>query len=324
VALSGLTLSGCAGSSAAPASSGSPAPATASAGRPVTVMSCKEKLTFTQPPRKVLILNDTDASVLAGLGVLDKVTARAGNLDLDGYDADTAAKLKALPQLKSVTGATGGATVSTETILQAHVDLVVGYDGGVDRAALSKAGVKLYSPNAYCDDVPPVAHADFGIMTKEITKVGDIFGVQDRAKTLNASLTTQVAEVKAHAAGKGATAGAFWVAADGSALYAYGRSSMVQAVFDANDLKNAYEGSEKRVFDATMEDVLKRNPDWIVLLRSDGNATDVKATFEKLKGASQLKAVKSGHVVVVPFSLIDPGTPLSVKGAQELSTLIAK
>lgn len=317
-----LLLSGCAGSSVA--SSSSPSGSSSTAGFPASVMSCSEKLTFDQAPKKVMILNDTDASVLAMLDVLDKVTARAGNLDLEGYDINTATKLRALPQLKSVTGATGGATVSTETILQAHVDLVVGYDGGIDRAALAKAGVKLYSPDAYCDDETPTDHASYDLVTKEVAKVGAIFGVEGRAKTLNAALSKQAADIKARAAGKSATAAALWIAADGSQVSAYGRSSMAQAAFDANGLKNSYESTEKRVFDVNMEDILKRDPAWIVLLSSGGNSSTITSTFKNFKGASQLKAVKSGHVVTMPYSYSDPATPLSVQGAVELSKLISR
>ncbi|AXE37242.1 ABC transporter substrate-binding protein [Acidipropionibacterium virtanenii] len=317
-----LLLSGCAGSSVA--SDPSPSSSGSGSGFPATVMSCSEKLTFTEAPRKVMILNDTDASVLSMLDVLDKVTARAGNLDLEGYDINTATKLRALPQLKSVTGATGGATVSTETILDAHVDLVVGYDGGVDRAALRKAGVKLYSPDAYCDDEAPTDHASYDLVTKEVTKVGTMFGIQARARTLNAALDKQAADVKTRAAGKGATAAAFWVATDGGQVSAYGRSSMAQAAFDANGLENVYQSTEKRVFDVNMEDILKRDPEWIVLLSSGGNSSTITSTFEKFKGASQLKAVKSGHVVTMPYSYSDPATPLSVQGSEELAKLITR
>ena len=62
---------------------------------PATVMSCTEKLTFTEAPKRVLILGDTNAPTLSMLDLLDKVSARAGKIDTSGYDVNTATKLKA-------------------------------------------------------------------------------------------------------------------------------------------------------------------------------------------------------------------------------------
>ena len=319
-----LCLTGC-GTSHQEKSGADPEPAAASAGSgyPSTVMSCAEKLTFTEPPKRVLLLGDTDASVLTTLDVLDKVAMRTGRLDTTGYDITTATKLKAIPQMESGTNATGGASVATESILDAHIDLVIGYDRGVDRKALAKAGVKLYSPDAYCDDQTPVNHADFGLVTKEVTKVGAIFGVPERAATLNKALKEQATDLKKHANGRGASIASLWLPADGSSMSAYGRSSMSQAAFDVNGLKNAYQDNRTRVFDISMEDLLKRNPDWVLLLSGASNADTIKTTFEHAKGASQLTAVKKGHVITMPYSLTDPASPLSIEGATELAKLIA-
>ncbi|MDU3768864.1 MAG: ABC transporter substrate-binding protein [Cutibacterium granulosum] len=199
----------------------------------------------------------------------------------------------------------------------------MGYDRGVDRKALAKAGVKLYSPDAYCDDQTPVNHADFGLVTKEVTKAGAIFGVPERAATLNKALKEQATDLKKHANGRGASIASLWLPADGSSMSAYGRSSMSQAAFDVNGLKNAYQDNRTRVFDISMEDLLKRNPDWVLLLSGASNADTIKTTFEHAKGASQLTAVKKGHVITMPYSLTDPASPLSIEGATELAKLIA-
>ena len=45
--------------------------------------------------------------------------------------------------------------------------------------------------------------------------------------------------------------------------------------------------------------------------------------FKSFNGADRLKAVTNNQVVVLPFSLTDPPTTLSVKGATQLSQEIA-
>ena len=98
---------------------------------------------------------------------------------------------------------------------------------------------------------------------------------------------------------------------------------MVQPIFEANGLKNSYDDTTTRVFDGSMEDILKRNPDWIVLLSLEATKEQTLETFKAFNGADQLKAVANNQVVVVPFSLTDPPTTLSVKGATQLSQEIA-
>ncbi len=323
-ALSMLTACGAGASSTGTASSASAATSAASAAAVTKVKSCDEQLSFTKPPQRVIMMGDTDASILVKLGVIDKVIGRAGEVKSDGYDAATMAKIKAVPTIASTELDTGGAKLATETVLQARADLVIGYDEGVDRAALEKSGVKVYSPDAMCNTKVAVKHATFDQVNKEVTKIGEIFGVQDKAKALNVQLTQQADDLKKSAGTATQTAAAFWVAPGSTEFYTYGTSSMVQPILEANGLRNVYDDQQKRVFDATMEDVLKRNPEWIVLLAQDGDISKTKPTFLAFKGASQLQAVKKNQVVVIPFSLTDPPTPQSLKGAVELSKLIKK
>jgi len=148
--------------------------------------------------------------------------------------------------------------------------------------------------------------------------------VPERAATLNKALKEQATDLKKHANGKGASIASLWLSDDGSSMSAYGRSSMSQANFDVNGLKNVYQDNRTRVFNVSMEDLLNRNPDWILLLNTSSNADTIKTTFEHAKGASQLKAVQNGHVITMPYSLTDPASPLSIQGAQEVAKLINK
>jgi iron complex transport system substrate-binding protein len=322
VAAGAMLLTGC--SSASSTGSGAASPSAATSAHVTTVKSCDHELTFAKPPQRVIMMGDTDASILVPLGVMDKVIGRAGEVKSDGYDAATLARIKAVPTIASTPLDTGGAKLATETVLQERADLVIGYDEGVDRAALAKSGVQVYSPSALCNTKVAVKHASFDLVNQEVTKIGEIFGVQDKAKALNVQLTKQADDLKKAAGTKTRSAAAFWVAPGSTEFYTYGTSSMVQPIFEVNGLRNVYDDQQKRVFDATMEDVLKRNPEWIVLLAQDGALDQTKSTFLKFKGASQLQAVKKNQVVVMPFSLTDPPTPQSLKGAEVLSKLLTK
>ncbi|ERS23592.1 MULTISPECIES: ABC transporter substrate-binding protein [unclassified Propionibacterium] len=322
VALAGLcalSMSACAGSST---DKSSPS-ASASSTPPRTVLSCTEKLSFTDPPKRVIMMGDTDASTMNALGVLDHVVARAGHIKEGAYDAKTLAKLKAIPTITSQQLDTGGVKVSTETILDQHADLVIGYDTGVDRDALRKSGVKMYSTDAMCPDKKPPAPASFSQVKDEVTKVGQIFNIPDKANTINKDLDTKISNIEKHtASGAKTDAVALYITPGSTEFYTYGSSSMIEPMFAANGLRNMYHSNTTRVFDAAMEDLLHKDPEWIVLLAGDGAMSKVEPTFLSFKGANELKAVKKGHVVTMSFALTDPPTPLTISGTEKLHDLI--
>ena len=232
------------------------------------------------------------------------------------------AKYDAIPAVASSNIDTGGVKVSTEVVLENKVDLVIGYDEGVDREALKKAGVQLYSPASFCPKYD-VKHATWDLIDTEVNNLASIFGVKDQAASVIEKRKKDVEALDAKGKAAGNTAIALYITPGQSNYYAYGTSSMVQPIFEANGLKNSYDDTTTRVFDGSMEDILKRNPDWIVLLSLEATKEQTLETFKAFNGADQLKAVANNQVVVVPFSLTDPPTTLSVKGATQLSQEIA-
>lgn len=328
IAAMALALTACGTSAAERASQSASASATASPGTaqqggfPAEVDSCGEKLHFDSAPKKVLILNGTGLPNLDALGVVDKLSLRAGDKNFGTGQEELQAKYNAIQEVASSEIETGGVKVSTEVVLENKVDLVIGYEEGVDREALKKAGVQLYSPAAFCPNYS-VKHATWDLIDTEVNNLASIFGVQDKAASVIEKRKADVDALDAKGKAAGATGIALYITPGQSNFYAYGTSSMVQPIFEANGLKNSYEDNTTRVFDGSMEDILKRNPDWIVLLSLEATKEQTLDAFKSFNGADRLKAVTNNQVVVLPFSLTDPPTTLSVKGAAQLSQEIA-
>ena len=328
IAAMALALTACGTSAAERASQSASASATASPGTaqqggfPAEVDSRGEKLHFDSAPKKVLILNGTGLPNLDALGVVDKLSLRAGDKNFGTGQEELQAKYNAIQAVASSEIETGGVKVSTEVVLENKVDLVIGYEEGVDREALKKAGVQLYSPAAFCPNYS-VKHATWDLIDTEVNNLASIFGVQDKAASVIEKRKADVDALDAKGKAAGATGIALYITPGQSNFYAYGTSSMVQPIFEANGLKNSYEDNTTRVFDGSMEDILKRNPDWIVLLSLEATKEQTLEAFKSFNGADRLKAVTNNQVVVLPFSLTDPPTTLSVKGATQLSQEIA-
>ena len=328
IAAMALALTACGTSAAERASQSASASAAASSGSaqqggfPADVDSCGEKLHFDAAPKKVLILNGTSLPNLDALGVVDKLSLRAGEKNFGTGQEELQAKYDAIESVASSDIDTGGVKVSTEVVLENKIDLVIGYEDGVDREALKKAGVQLYSPAAFCPNYS-VKHATWELIDTEVNNLASIFGVQDKAVPVIEKRKANVDALDAKGKAAGATGIALYITPGQSNFYAYGTSSMVQPIFEANGMKNSYEDTITRVFDGSMEDILKRNPDWIVLLSLEATKEQTLEAFKGFNGAEQLKAVANNQVVVLPFSLTDPPTTLSVEGATQLSKEIA-
>ena len=328
IAAMALVLTACGTSAAERASQSASASATASpgvdqqGGFPAEVDSCGEKIHFDAAPKKVLILNGTGLPDLDALGVVDKLSLRAGDKNFGAGQEELQAKYNAIQAVASSEIETGGVKVSTEVVLENKVDLVIGYEEGVDREALKKAGVQLYSPAAFCPNYS-VKHATWELIDTEVNNLASIFGVQDKAASVIEKRKANVDALDAKGKAAGATGIALYITPGQSNFYAYVTSSMVQPIFEANGLKNSYEDTTTRVFDGSMEDILKRNPDWIVLLSLEATKEQTVEAFKGFNGADRLKAVTNNQVVVLPFSLTDPPTTLSVEGASQLSQEIA-
>ena len=328
IAAMALALTACGTSAAERVSQSASASATASpsaaqqGGFSAEVDSCGEKLHFDAAPKKVLILNGTGLPDLDALEVVNKLSLRAGDKNFGTGQEELQAKYNAIQAVASSEIETGGVKVSTEVVLENKVDLVIGYEEGVDREALKKAGVQLYSPAAFCPNYS-VKHATWDLIDTEVNNLASIFGVQDKAASVIEKRKADVDALDAKGKAAGATGIALYITPGQSNFYAYGTSSMVQPIFEANGLKNSYEDNTTRVFDGSMEDILKRNPDWIVLLSLEATKEQTLEAFKSFNGADRLKAVTNNQVVVLPFSLTDPPTTLSVKGATQLSQEIA-
>ncbi|WP_297741175.1 ABC transporter substrate-binding protein [uncultured Tessaracoccus sp.] len=291
----------------------------AATGFPARITNCGHELTVEKAPERVLMFSGTAAPVLDELGLLDKVTAHAGAQRFGEAAGDLDQKLRAIKQVSSEELETGGASMSTEAILAVNPDLVLAYDQGVDREALAKLGIPFYSPEALCPNYE-VKQASWELVDEEFERIATIFGVTDRLPQALERLHSQVNELQQHSdAVAGSTGAALYVTPGSSTFYAYGTSSMVQPIFSAVGLKNSFDDETTRVFDMTMETLLKRDPEWIVLLSQDATEQEAKDTFMGFPGVDALQAVTKNQVVVLPFALTDPPSNLSVEGAVRLA-----
>ena len=228
-AAAGLALlAACGAGSSAPAaapSSTTPSAAASSTGAatrttyPLTIDNCGVKLTFTQAPKRVVILNGTSVAEVESflvLGLEGTIVANAQSYGVSD-DPTMVERIKAVPtgDLKM----NKNFDVPAEQVLALKPDLVVstwsgGFDGKLGfatREQLSAAGSNTLVPAVNCANGKPdataqekAAYANASVTSSFdfLTLLGQVFDVQDKAAATVAELQGRLDAVAQKVQGK--------------------------------------------------------------------------------------------------------------------------
>ena len=290
-----------------------PATSSGTGSFPVTIENCGADVTFEQAPERLVLLKSAAVPFLHELGVMDRVTARAGQYPDDYYDEDTLAELDAIPLLTDELDSSGHLQISKEVVISQEPDLVLGQVDNLSRDTLDAVGIPLVEEPALCETT--TGEPGFDDVYDQLEVYGTVFGRESRAEEAISDLQDDLAEVEAEVGnGTGRTAAVLYPTVGGGTTYAYGTHSMAHPQLEAAGFENVFADVDDRVFEVTLEELLGRDPDVLVLLHSEGEPGPVQDAVTALPGADRLTAVRNGDVMTQLFNFTEPPTPLSVVG----------
>lgn len=285
-------------------------------GYPVTVENCGDDVTFDRAPTNVVLLKSAAVPFLDDLGVLDRVGARAGEYPRDYYEDRTWAELDEIPALTGRTDASGHLQISKEVVIDEEPDLVLGEVDNLDRGSLDSVGIPLLEEPGLCDQGIP--EPGFDDVHSQMELYGRVFGRSARAEEAVAALKERVAGLEARADGNGRTAAVLHPTVGGGVTYAYGARSMAHPILEAAGFDDVFADTDKRVFEVSLEELLDRDPDVLILLHPGGDEQSVTEALTGLPGAKSLTAVANGDLMPLLFNYAEPPTPLSVDGLEKV------
>ncbi|MEV4199175.1 ABC transporter substrate-binding protein [Micromonospora globbae] len=292
-------------------------PTNAGPGYPLTVTNCGVDVTFDAAPERVVLLKSAAVPYLHALGVMDRVTARAGQYPKEYYDAETLAELDRIPLLTDRTDTSGHLQISKEVVISQQPDLVLGEVDNLSRDTLAAVDIPLLEEPAMCPDATTTP--SFDDIYAQMQTYGRVFGRETEAAAAVAALRERMARIQAAAGpASGRTAAVLYPTVGGGTTYAYGAASMAHPQLEAAGFRNVFGDVRERVFEVTVEELLGRNPDVLVLLHSDGDPRAVEQALTALPGAAQLKAVRAGDVMTQLFNFTEPPSPLSIDGLERI------
>lgn len=281
-------------------------------GFPLTLTDCDAEVVLDAVPERVVLLDSAPVTTLDGLGVLERVVARAGSFPGGYYDADLSDRLGTIPMLSEDIDTTGHLQISREVVIAQRPDLVLGLPDGVTRGGLRAAGAEVLMPRSYCGGLEE--RASFAMLFEEITTFGAVFDRATEADALVTALQERIDAARDLPHGT-RTAAVLYASAGGGPVYAYGAPSMGTAQLDALGIENVFAGTAQRVFEVGTEPLLAADPDVLVVLH-EGTVPE-----EELLGSSRLeslRAVRENAVLPLLFNFTEPASPLIVDGLERI------
>ncbi|RGC69356.1 corrinoid ABC transporter substrate-binding protein [Micromonospora sp. MW-13] len=293
------------------------APTAADEGYPFTVTNCGVDVTFDAAPQRVVLLKSAAVPYLHALGLMDRVTARAGQYPKEYYDAATRTELDRIPLLTDRTDTSGHLQISKEVVISQQPDLVLGEVDNLSRDTLSAVNIPLLEEPAMCP--ASAAVPNFDDIYSQLRTYGRVFGREAEAATAVTALRERMTKIQAQAdPASGRTAAVLYPTVGGGVTYAYGAASMAHPQLEAAGFRNVFGDVKERVFEVTVEELLGRNPDVLILLHGDGDPKAVEQGLTGLPGAENLDAVRNGDVMTQLFNFTEPPTPLSIDGLERI------
>jgi len=323
--VAGLTaafvLAACAGDATdgtdgtAPAGDDDPTAAGAT-GYPVTVTNCGVEVVFESAPQRIALLNAAALPALDALDLLDRVVTRAGAFPSEYYAADVIATLDDIPSIGGDDiDASGHFQISQEAIIAAEPDLVMGLPDGIAREGLADAGIAVLVEPVSCPEGVPFP--TFDDVASQLRIYGEVFDQPAEAEAAIAGLDERLGALAVDGEPT-RTAAVLYPTVGGGAGYAYGTRSMAHPQLESAGFTNAFADVDERVFEVTLEELLARDPDALILLHVDGDPGPVEAEIRNLPGADELTAVREDAIHVQLFNFTEPPTLLSVDGLERI------
>lgn len=285
-------------------------------GEPVTVRNCGDDVEIPSTPERIVLLTGTDVGFLAQLDALGLVVGKAGAYPPDYYDKETNSTVKDIPVLSSRLDDRAALQISDEVILEAEPDLVLDQVRTERFTGLGESGIPVLNDEAMCPD--SIANPGFNAVYEQLRTYGTALGREDKADTAVDRLKERVTKARDQVPESEDRTAAVLYPAKGGAPAAYGNRSMAAALIEEAGFTNVYDDLDVRRTEVSVENLIGRDPDVIILLHVDGSPSEVEKLLTTMPGADKLTAVRNDDVMTMLFNFAEPPTPTTVDGLEKI------
>ncbi|GAC56302.1 putative ABC transporter substrate-binding protein [Gordonia hirsuta DSM 44140 = NBRC 16056] len=213
---------------------------------------------------------------------------------------------------------------SLEQVLTVHPDLVAasyssafGDKGIGTREELAGLGIATYVSPFGCENKDDRPAASWEAIAGEVSDYGVLFGRSAQADEVNTRMRQQLSDLERDAHGKGVRI--FWWDNGTDTPSAGAGQGGPQLIMDAVGATNVFADQPGNWADVSWEQVLRADPEVIVLIDADFSSADSKKAYLQADPVlKNLTAVREQSYLVLPFSESTPGAR-TIDGAVALS-----
>lgn len=274
---------------------------------PVTISNYNHDRVYEKAPERIFAMDLNAATTLTALGLKDKIVAtRVAGLQLSEVDAKYQKEVGEITIPKEFSE--GMPTL--ENILALNPDFILMDSFYFNLPTFGtyedyeKNGIGILVTEGTQVPKPTIENT-----YNDILNLGKIFGVEERAQVLVDELKLKTAVILAKRKGKESVKVMGLDSIKEGKIFVSGGSGMEHALFEAVGCENVFKDIEKQFDQVTFEEVLARDPDYIVLhaYSEDPTAEKLIKMIKENADLKELKAVKNNHLIVVPLSYIFSG-----------------
>jgi iron complex transport system substrate-binding protein len=272
--------------------------ATAAVRYPITVTDDRgARVTFTQPVKKIVSVSPSSTEIVFALGAGDRVVA------VDDF-SDYPAEAKALPKV-------GGFRTSTEKVIQHQPDLVLAITGTLAaELEAQRLSVIVFDPK------------DLDAVYRNIDVLGKVLDREAAAADLVRGMRDRIAAVAERAKTASAKPRVLHEldATDPTKIFVAGPGNFVDAMIAAAGGTNVAAGAQSQYPQFSSEEIIRANPEIIVL--ADANFGATPQAVAARPGWSAIDAVKKGKLYPIDPDIVSRTGPRLADGVETYAKLL--
>ena len=281
---------------------------TTASGFPVTIDSCGQQEVFEKAPVRAVSIDVNITETLLALDLQRQMAGYAGISDLSKLAPEFRDKLNGVPELARK-------YPSLEILIGAGADFYfAGWNygmkvgGDVTPETLLRFGIKSYAIRESCIQVGPRSAIQLEDMFEDTIAISQIFGVEARAHILVEGLKQRLAAVAAITSKARQRWRVFVYDSGEDAPETAGRYAMPTALIEAAGARNVMDDVEASWTTVNWEAVLRRDPQFIVIIDyGDVTAAQKIAFLRQAPALAAVDAVQQGRFVILPYDAATPG-----------------
>jgi iron complex transport system substrate-binding protein len=279
---------------------------------------CGQDIAYPRIPERAVVHGINLIEMVLALGLQDRLAGYGGLRDIARLPQSMRAQLAGVPDLSST-------TMNLEALLGARADFVFsgwfyGFrEGEVTPASLAELGIASYVLTESCIRKGARERVTLDDTFTDLLALGRIFRIEARAQALVDGQRAQLAKITRATQGVTYRPLVFLYDSGSDIPVTAGRFAMPHAMIEAAGGDNLFADIPSSWTRGNWEDVIERNPDWIIIVDNDYPTPDGKRRFLlNQPELAHLKAIRSRRFVLLDFAEATPG-PRNVAGVERIA-----